>query len=170
MEMKNVKKKTFISIIITLSMITLAAICTCLFMLNAYFKFKNTVTVKADGVTQATVSVSDLSLTPSQSKEYEINFVCDVAGTFSVELDYQEKDDGGMKDFVDVSVYAEGACVYEGGLAYLLQPDSLVTFNSTLHAKTPNAVKIVYAMPSETGNDAKNTSATFDILVRIYKI
>ncbi|MGN1052327.1 MAG: hypothetical protein ACI4SH_02930 [Candidatus Scatosoma sp.] len=164
------KKRTFISIIVALSMVSLAAICTCLFMVNAYYKFKKTVNVKADGITEATVSVSDLSLTPSQSKEYEISLVCDVAGKFSVELDYEEKNDGGMKDFVDVSVYAEGECVYEGGLADLLQPNSRVVFNSTLHAKTPNAVKIVYAMPAETGNEAKNTSATFDISVRIYKI
>lgn len=163
------KKKHITIPIIIICIAVVVTLCFWVFLINAYQKFPKTVKVSADGVTEETFTVTGLTLYPSQSKEYSIDLICDVTGDFQVDLFYSETADGGLKDYVNVTV-SSGEYLFEGGLADLYASDSGVSSQSTIWASNPTTVSIVYAMPSGVGNEAQNTYSTFDVLLRIRKI
>ncbi|MGN1078138.1 MAG: hypothetical protein ACI4ST_06440 [Candidatus Gallimonas sp.] len=163
------KKTTFAVLCIVLGILAVAAAGLAVLVFHSHETFKSKIEVKIDGVTEETLSVKELELNPSGTKEYEIELFCAAEGEFGVELIYTEKRDGGMKNFVRVTVLSGGDVAYEGGLSALLDEGERVSFDCTLAADKAVKVVIRYSMPAETGNEAQNTSAAFDVTVRIRK-
>ena len=163
-------KKTLNILIVALLVLGAMACMLIAFTANAREDFPESVKVKRNGETQEVFAVRDLKLTPSESKEYEIDLVCDASGAYDIALEYQEQHDGGMKRYVDVTVQANGETVYEGKLAKLLDGGEKIELQGTLYAQEPLVLKIIYTMPYETGNEAQGTSADFDLCLKIQKI
>ena len=67
-------------------------------------EFPERITVTEDGVTDSILPIRDLKLHPSESKEYSVNLVCLASGFYHIYLNFEETQDGGMKQFVNVSV------------------------------------------------------------------
>ena len=139
------------------------------FIINVHENFADRIKVNADGVTESVMKVRDLSLVPTESREYSVDMVCEASGSYHIYLDYQESEDGGMKHFVDVTVIVSDKVVYEGSLANLLDTDEVVYFEEILEADVPVPITVRYNMPREVGNEAQKTHAGFDVRIKIVK-
>ena len=164
-----IKNKNVNILIISFLLIAVMAVMLIFFLNKVKEDFSENITVSADGVTEETLSVRDLKLVPAESKEYSVNLVCEASGNFCIYLNCEEKEDGGMKPFVEVTVKANGEAVYEGTLAELIDSGKTVEFEGELKSTEPLVVTIVYEMPREIGNEAQGTYSDFDIHLKIEK-
>lgn len=163
------KNKNINMLIVGLLLLGLMAVMLIVFVGKAKEDFPKNITVSESGVTESILSVRDLKLNPTESKEYSINLVCAASGSYHIYLDYEEKKDGGMKPFVNVSIKFDNELVYEGGLAALLDGGVVIQFEGELNSNEPLVVSICYLMPYNVGNEAQRTYADFDIHLRIEK-
>ena len=139
------------------------------FIINAHDTFDEKIKVRADGVTESVMTVRDLHLSPTESKEYTVDMVCEASGSYHIYLDYVELTDGGMKPFVRVTVSYGDTVAYEGTLAELIDTDAVVCFETELTADDPVPITVRYEMPREVGNEAQGTYAGFDVNIKIEK-
>ena len=163
------KNKSLNMLIVGLILLGIMAVMLTVLMDFAHDDFKENVKVNRNGATMETLTVRGLKLNPTEKKEYEVNLTCLASGGFDIFLDYEEKQNGGMKPFVNVTVKSDGNVVYEGTLTELLDTDKVIEFDGELKAKEPLVVTICYEMPYDVGNEAQGTSADFDIHLKIVK-
>ena len=163
------KNRSINMLIVAFLLLGVMAIMLITFLGKAKEDFAENITVTENGTTESTLSVRELKLTPTESKEYSVNLLCAASGSYSITLDYIEKEDGGMKSFVDVVVKADDVVVYEGKLDSLLDDDVIVGFDGNLEAKVPFVVSISYSMSRDVGNEAQRTYSDFDIQLCIEK-
>lgn len=164
------KNKSVNILIISFLLLGIISVMLITFLGKAKDDFQNDITIDSDGVTESVLSVQDLKLNPTESKEYSVNLVCAASGTYDVTLDYEEKKDGGLKPFVEVSVKANDETVYEGTLLALLGGDERIEFEGELFQEEPLVVTVRYEMPQDVGNEAQGTYSDFDIHLKIEKI
>ncbi len=157
------KNKSLNMLIVGMLLLAAVSIALVVFLDRAHSGFQEDITVKADGVTEKIMSVRDLKLSPTEKKEYSVNFYCAASGLYSMTVDYMEKEDGGMKNYVNVDVIFGDEVLYEGRLSELLDGDVLVKFDGQLHESEPLTVSFIYEMPREIGNEAQGTWSDFDI-------
>ena len=165
-EMKN---RSINLLIVSLLLIAAMAVTLIVFLEKAKEDFPKNITVDGDGVTESILPVRDLSLNPTESKEYSVNLVCAASGTYVITLDYVEKVDGGMKSFVDVSVTCGDLLLYSGSLSDLLDTDTVLEMEGELKADDPLTLTFRYEMPKSVGNEAQGTYSDFDIDLKITK-
>lgn len=164
------KSKSINILIISFLMLGIMSIMLITFVGNAKEDFPENITVSADGVTEEILSVRELRLNPTESKEYSVNLVCAASGSFRICLDYEEKADGGMKPFVDVTVEVNDDVLYDGTLTELIDGGKTIEFEGELHETDPLIVTICYEMPRDVGNEAQGTFLDFDVNLKIEKI
>ena len=164
------KTKSLNILIVALLLLGLMSVTLIIFLNEAHENFPDSVVINADDRSESVYTVQNLRLTPTQAREYEVNLVCDASGSYNIFLEYEETYDGGMKDFVDVTVTCHDRIIYQGPLSRLLNGDMRVEFEGELKSKDPLVVKIRYEMPKDTGNEAKGTSTDFDVRIIIEKI
>lgn len=133
-----------------------------LYLISSDDSLDDEIEIKSDGVTQETLSITNLTLIPSESKKYEIGLSCKMAGNYIIRLKYDEKEDGGLKEFVDVAISINDSILYEGGLSNLLAGE-LLEFETYLSNDEKALMVISYQMPIGIGNEAKNTYSSFII-------
>ncbi|MBE5731257.1 MAG: hypothetical protein E7350_04845 [Clostridiales bacterium] len=163
------KKKSLNILIVALAVVAIFGGMLAIYVNDAKDSFAESITVDSDGVTETVVSVNDLTLIPTQRKDYTLSLQSEIEGTFDVVLDCEETRDGGMKQFVFVTVKSGDSVVYEGGLSDLLG-DTDVMFQVEIDSETAVQLTICYEMPESVGNEAQGTSADFDIHIRIEKV
>ena len=139
------------------------------FIIHVHDTFDERIKVRADGVTESVMTVRDLHLSPTESKEYTVDMVCEASGSYHIYLDYVELTDGGMKPFVRVTVSYGDTVAYEGALSELIDTDTSVYFEAVLEADDPVPITVRYEMPREVGNEAQGTFAGFDVNIKIVK-
>lgn len=167
--MKNKTNRNIGIMIVAFLLFVVLSVILIVFLIRAHENFEKNIKVKENGVTEAVFAVRDLALVPTESREYHINLVCEASGGYHVFLDYNEKKDGGMKHFVEVTVKVDGKTVHVGSLAELIDDGKTVTFDSELYADDPVVITVVYRMPDDVGNEAQGTYADFDICLKIVK-
>lgn len=163
------KNKSINILIVSLLMLGVMAVMLITFLGKVKEDFDKNITVSEDGVTESVLTVRDLKLNPTESKEYSVNLVCAATGSYHISIDYEEKADGGMKPFIDVTVKAGDEVVYEGKLTALLDNGEIIRFDGELYEKEPLVVSICYLMPYDVGNEAQGTYADFDVHLKIEK-
>lgn len=156
-------------LIVAMILFALLSIMLSVFLEEAHDEFKETVTVTEGGVTEETLTVRGLSLVPGQSQDYEIGLRCMASGSYYISFEFVEKVDGGMKEFVYLTITSGDESVYSGELAPLLDTGVRIGFDGYLDADDPLTIKITYKMPIEIGNEARNTFADFDVNLKIEK-
>ena len=157
-------------IIVAMLLFSILSIMLIVFIDKAHEDFRNDITISASGVTEKTLQVRDLQLSPTEQTTFDVGMTCAASGSYNISLDYIEQKDGGMKHFINVVVKCNGEVVYEGNLLALLDENEIVSFESVLEEKAPCTITITYEMPITVGNEAQGTSADFDILLRIEKV
>lgn len=163
------KNRSVNILLVALCLFSVVSIMLIVFLGKAHDDFKENVRINADGVTEKTLTVKNLKLTPTEKKEYEILLTCAASGGYDIVLDYEETNDGGMKSYVDVTVKCNNQNVYEGSLTALLDEDKLVEFNGTLESDEPLVITICYEMPKDVGNEAQGTSSDFKVHLKVEK-
>lgn len=164
------KNRSLNILIVSLLLLVMMSVMLVVFLKKAHDDFPKDVTVSENGVTESLLKVRDLMLNPTESKEYSVNLYCAASGSYYVYLDYEERENGGLKPHVDVTVKANDMIVYNGKLQNLIDdPSETIEFEGQLRAKEPLVLTFTYLMPRDVGNEAQGTYSDFDIIMKIKK-
>ena len=127
---------------------------------------KKSVTVSADGVTQETLEIKDLSLVPGDKVEYEISLTITASATYHLTLDFSEEKDGGLKQFVNTTIKLDEKEVSSDKLSAFLSGKKM---DEKLAAEEGQvlSLKIIYDMGIEVGDEAQETYSDFDVALTI---
>lgn len=167
--MKRIKNRSLNMLIVGILLLCAISIVLAVFLYEAHGEFDDRIVVTEDGVTETIVPVRDLMLVPTETKEYSVDFYCAASGTYEFDVSYNEIEDGGMKNFVNVTLTFDDEAIYQGPLAELLDTDKVIEFDGYLNDDDPVRVLFSYEMPYEIGNEAQGTWSDFNILFAIKK-
>lgn len=166
---ERMKDRSFYILITAMVLLSVLAVLLIFFIFNADYKYEDNIRVKENGITETLIPVRDLVLSPGVEKDYDVKLICDASGSYFIHIDFQEREDGGMKEFVNVIVEYDGEQVYEGKLTELIDEGFVIEGERELHAQDPMNVTFRYVMPLETGNEAQGTYSYFDVHIVIKK-
>ncbi len=115
----------------------------------------------SEGISE-TVSINGLALVPGDEREYSFQLKCRDSGEYQVGLQMVEKIDGGLKEFINVTVELDGTVVLRGKLSDIMGTSSVVLENHKFGRDSVELV-ITYEMPIDVGNEAMGAYADFDM-------
>lgn len=165
---ESMKSKSFGIMIVGFVLLAFMAITMIFFIVRAHIQFHEDFAITVDGVTEKTLSVPSLQLVPGSQKDYDVHVKCEATGLYEVEVFYYEKHNGGLKNFVNAVMMLGDEQVHEGALGELIDGEP-VKFDWTFEEDEEMTLTISYEMPIEIGNEAKGTSASFDVKLKITK-
>ena len=116
-----------------------------------------------EGQTQS-VKFEDLSLTPGESCEYTIDLKKASADNYDLKLDFVETEEKTLKNFAFVKIIVNDEVVCDELLATVFENEEIVIPVDFSESKSTE-LKIVYYLPIEVGNEAKNEEAFFDLIL-----
>ena len=125
-------------------------------------KDRNTLRVELQEGKPESIVFEDLNMAPGKSTEYTISLTNDVTGDCALSFSFEELEDSPLKQYVYATVEINGESVCDELLADLLDGHEITT-DITLHRSEPTTVTVRYSMPVEIGNEAQNTTASFQI-------
>lgn len=114
-----------------------------------------------DGVTES-VQFDGLSLVPGNECGYTVVLEYEEKTKCDLKLDFVETEEGTLKNFARVKVMAGDEVLYDELLATAIENDNIVLPVDFRKDKNTE-LKIVYYLPFEVGNEAKNTEAVFEL-------
>ncbi len=118
-------------------------------------------------VTGNTVKTNLSGLAPTFSETYEVKLKLVDGGEYTFGLDFSETKDGGLKNYVDVTVKDGATTVAEGTLAELLGGGK-VNYTKSLSDGGTLTLKFVYTMQQDVTDEAAGgASAAFNIKIGI---
>lgn len=164
-------KKFFIGILIFCSLtLVFIAVGLALYIQKADEEFLNTIEIKNDGVTYE-VFKGNLSLAPSESESFEIELFSKLDGKYYVTLDFSERKNGKISQYVDVTILVGNKEVYSDvTLKELFEADEPVEFELELPVGDIEKIVIVYSIDSRRGNEVENTYSDFNIELKVERI
>ena len=162
------KSKSLNILLVSFFLIGIMSVMLITFLGQAHEDFPKNITINADETTESVYAIRNLRLTPAQQEKYVVNLVCAASGRYHIYLEYDETDDGGMKEYVIVTVQSGEQTVYQGPLTTLLDGYE-VAFDGELKSDDPLPVTICYEMPYTVGNEAMGTYVDFDVCIQIEK-
>ena len=151
-------------LILILIIYTLVGIAFFFFVRQVQRDFKEEMTVEIHGNTTSVLAVDNLNLKPGEYREYAVNLKSDADVEYTIDLDFVETDDGGLKNFINTEI----RCLDETHtkpLYDLLNGEEKITFNCQLQKNVVTQIFIRYYMPIETGNEAQGTAANFNVVL-----
>ena len=128
-------------------------------------KDKDVIKVQLSNGKTEVVSFDALSLLPGGSCEYTIKLKNDGFPEYDVTLDFVDVDEEKtLKNYAYVKIIANGTVVCDELLAKVFERDNIV-----LHVNDDKGINteltVVYYLPLEVGNEAKNAEAVFEVLL-----
>ena len=114
------------------------------------------------------VEFEGLGLLPGEECEYIVALKGDRAESYTVTLDFvesEEGDGGTLKNFAYVKIEADGEVLCDRLLSEAFEQEDIVLpvdFKEGINTE----LRIVYYLPLEVGNEAKNAEADFELLVK----
>ncbi len=163
--MKKTKKILFIAIPI---LVTVVATFLILYFLGDCNGNKGTVTIDKDGEVSEEYVITNLALYPGSQELMELNVKSKLSGNFEVALEFSEIDDGGLKNFITVEILFDGEVKVIKNLYELLDGNK-ITFDCKINSSIRSNLKIIYKMPIETDDTAQDTTASFNVGLKIDK-
>ena len=162
------KTKGITLLLFVMGLISVMAVSLVFYMKEDKPNLSEKIIVQADGVTENTLTVKELTINPGEKRECCVFLESEIEGDFSTIIAFEEIVDSGLKQFINVKIYLDDQTVYTGTLLELLNGYS-VSFLSVLYKDNKTLLKIEYLMPEETGNEAQLTTASFYIKIKIEK-
>ena len=113
------------------------------------------------------VEFEGLGLLPGEECEYIVAFKGDRAESYTVTLDFVELDEGDrgtLKNFAYVKIEADGEVICDLLLSEAFEKEDIVLpvdFKEGVNTE----FKVVYYLPIDVGNEAKNAEADFELLI-----
>lgn len=156
------KKSLFYVLGILLSTAIIFGIVMVIVQFNANNKFTKSITLTGDGVTQSELGFSASGLKPADSREYTLQLNGDMAGTYSVKLEFSEEKDNGLGEFINVTCFYEDNSKDEFTLNELFDGKT-IEFDCEIENNSTAIVRMVFTMPREVGNEAQGTDTDFSL-------
>lgn len=119
--------------------------------------------VLSDGKTQI-VEFDNLSLVPGEECEYIVTLEHALNGQCDVTFDFREIEEKTLKYFIRVKMIADGEILCDEILADMFEKENIVLPVDFAENKNTK-LKIVYFMPFEVGNEAKNAETIFELRI-----
>jgi hypothetical protein len=116
-----------------------------------------------DGKTQ-TIEFENLSLVPGEECEYTIKLEKAGADKCDLNLNFVETEEKTLKNFAHVKIISGDEVICDELLAKVLEDDDIVLPVDFAEDKNTE-LKIVYYLPVDIGNEAKNAEAVFELLL-----
>ena len=123
---------------------------------------ENEITVKVEDRFVETLEFENLTLIPGESCEYTIKLKGDAAKQYELRLDFVETEEKTLKNFAYVKILSGDETVCDKLLADAFDADDLalqVDFRENKYTE----LTIVYYLPTDVGNEAKNAEAIFEL-------
>lgn len=126
-------------------------------VMNAQSDLKENTVIKVNGETDKTLKAELSGFYPGCEKEYIIVLKGSLASESCVTLEFRNgENNGGLENYINVKITA-GEITVEKPLKDLFDGNK-IDFGSKV-----SEIKITYAMPENTGNEAQGTTAFFYI-------
>ena len=126
---------------------------------------RNVIEIQLDYNKTETIEFADLSLVPGESCEYTVKLGKFGADRYDLSIDFVEKDDKTLKDFVRVKLYADGELVSDELLRDAFENEDIV-LPVNYATKQNTELTIVYYLPLDVGNAAKHASTDFELRLK----
>ena len=152
-------------IVIPMSILIIIGVILMWWMLDGYNKV-NSITIRIEEGETQLIEFEHIGLIPGETCEYTVK----IKGKkdFVMRLDFIEQDDPertNLKDFAFVKIISGSEIVFEELLADAFEHEELVL--PIDFSKNQNTeLTIVYYLPIEVGNEAKNAVADFDLQIK----
>lgn len=148
---------------------TAAIIVIAIIFLIYFFVTRNSredvIDVRLDSDKSTALEFENLAIIPGGSCQYELKLSHNVKADYKITLSFADKDEKlTLKSYVYAKVIAGDEVICDALLEDIFNGDPL-TFTRELSKKKSETVKIVYYMPTEVDNDAKNAEAKFDLVI-----
>ncbi len=118
----------------------------------------------SEGMTE-TIQFENLSLVPGESCEYVVKLKGDNAKKYDLSLDFVDTDqEKTLKNFAYVKIIANEEVICDELLADAFENEKIV-LPVDFDEEKNTELKIVYYLPIEVGNEAKNAEAFFELLL-----
>ena len=115
-----------------------------------------------DGNTEL-VQFEDLTLVPGEECAYTVRLKKSDVDKYQLKLDFIETEEKTLKNFARVKILSNGESVYDELLVTAFEADSIVLSVDFAEEKNTE-LRIVYYLPLDVGNEAKNAEAIFELL------
>ena len=117
-----------------------------------------------DGKTES-LAFEAFTLVPGEECEYTIQLEKTSASKYDLELDFVDTDkEKTLKDFARVKIVANGEVISDELLADAFEKEKIV-LPVDFDEGENTELKIVYYLPLDVGNEAKNDEAVFELLL-----
>ena len=110
------------------------------------------------------VKFEALSLVPGDECEYGVKLEGGNANKFDLKLDFIETGDGTLKNYARVKIVVKGNAVYDELLADALDNEN-ISLSVDLKEDKNTEFQVVYYLPLDVGNEAKNAEAKFGLML-----
>jgi hypothetical protein len=125
---------------------------------------RNVIEVYLEHGKTESLKFENLSLIPGGECEYKISLDSKYSKSYDITLGFREIEESALKDFAYVKIIANGETVCDELLATVLEGDNIVLPVDFTENKNTD-LTIVYYLPIEVGNEAKNAEAIFELLL-----
>ena len=114
-----------------------------------------------DGKTQV-IEFESLSLVPGDECGYRVVLKDEHDDQYKLELDFRQGEESTLQNFARVKFVSSGVVIYDDLLANAIENDDMV-LNVDFEKNKNTVIDIIYYLPIETGNEAKNAVAVFEL-------
>lgn len=125
---------------------------------------RTVIRVSLDDGESKPIKFDALSLVPGDECEYSVKLVEGGSDEYDLKFDFVETGDGALKNYARVKIIVQGNVVYDDLLANSLENENIslpVDFDEGKNTE----FQIVYYLPIDVGNEAKNAEALFGLLL-----
>ena len=152
-------------LLMILSIITLISII--FFILTHVFMccrddFKKEIKIVQNGTTIENMEIRSLAMHPGENLVYQVHFKSTISGNYEIAMDFNEKQDGGLKEFIVVSIKDGDNQIINKKLSEVFEGDT-IKFNCKITAYQAYVINIKYEIPITVGNEAMFKYSSFDI-------
>ncbi len=125
---------------------------------------RNVIRVSMDEGDSKPIKFEALSLVPGDECEYTVKLVKGGVDKFILNFDFVETGDGTLKNYARVKIIAHDNVVYDDLLANALENNDIL-LSVDLDEDINDELRIVYYLPIDVGNEAKNAEALFGLIL-----
>lgn len=125
---------------------------------------RNVIKVSIDEGESKPIKFEALSLVPGGECEYTVKLAKSRVDKFDLNFDFVETGDGALKNYARVKIIVHDNVVYDDLLASTLENKN-IRLSVDLDEDKNNEFRIVYYLPLDVGNEAKNAEALFGLIL-----
>ena len=127
---------------------------------------RSVIEVKLESGKTQSVEFKAFSLVPGEQKEYKVSLESGSVKKYDLSLEFIETKEKSpnLKDFARVKVISNDTVICDELLAEAFEKEN-VTLHVDVAASQNTELTVVYYLPIDVGNEAKNTEAEFELLL-----